>query len=143
MRSLQSAPSQMGHEERPLAAATELFPILETRDLARSLAFYRDLLGGIVAYEFRGPDGDVVYAGLDIGRSHLGIGQDEAATTPPSGVVLWVYVDDCDGLVARLREAGTTVLEDPVDQPWGERVALVEDPDGVRVRIANRASAAS
>lgn len=133
----------MAHDERPPAAATELFPILETPDLARSLAFYRDLLGGTVAYEFRGPDGDVVYVGLDIGRSHLGIGQDATATTPPSRVILWIYVDDCDAVIRRLRAAGIRVLEEPVDQPWGERVGLVEDPDGVRVRIAERAPATS
>jgi lactoylglutathione lyase len=132
----------MAHDEPPAAgAATELFPILETPDLARSLGFYRDLLGGTVAYEFRGPEGDVVYAGIDIGRSHLGIGLDTKATTPPSRVILWIYVDDCDALIASLRAAGVTVLEEPVDQPWGERVGLVEDPDGVRVRIADRAPA--
>ena len=133
----------MAHDERPPAAATELFPILETPDLARSLAFYRDLLGGTVGYEFRGPDGDVVYAGVDIGRSHIGIGQDATATTAPARVILWVYVDDCDALIATLRAAGVPVLEEPVDQPWGERVGLVEDPDGVRVRFAERAPATS
>ena len=134
----------MAHDEPPTAAAAmELFPILETPDLARSLAFYRDLLGATVAYEFRGPDGDVVYAGLDIGRSHIGIGQETTARTPPYRVSLWVYVDDCDALIATLRSTGIKVLEEPVDQPWGERVGLVEDPDGVRVRIANRAPATS
>ena len=33
---------------------TQLFPILATHDLDRSLAFYRDLLGGTVTYEFPG-----------------------------------------------------------------------------------------
>jgi uncharacterized glyoxalase superfamily protein PhnB len=58
-------------------------------------------------------------------------------------VIFWIYVDDCDAVIAALRHAGTTVLEDPADRPWGERVALVEDPDGVRVRIANRATTES
>ncbi len=119
--------------------ATELFPIIATRELDRSLVFYRDLLGGTVAYEFPGPDGRAVYAGLDIGRSHLGIGEDAAATGGSASVSLWIYVDDCDATIERLRDAGVPVLEEPVDQPWGERVAQVEDPDGIRVRIANRA----
>jgi lactoylglutathione lyase len=42
---------------------TELFPILSTPDMERSLAFYRDLLGGVVTYEFPAPDGNEVIVG--------------------------------------------------------------------------------
>jgi lactoylglutathione lyase len=118
--------------------ATELFPIIETADLRRSLAFYCDLLGGSVGYEFPGPDGAVVYAGVNIGVSHIGIGLAANATARPARVLIWVYVDDCDVTVAQLREGGVTIVEEPVDQQWGERVALVEDPDGIPVRIATR-----
>lgn len=37
---------------------------------------------------------------------------------------------------ARLRVAGVPVLEEPRDQPWGERVARVEDPVGIEVHVA-------
>ena len=116
--------------------ADELFPIIASADLRRSLGFYRDLLGGTVGFEYPGPDGEPVYAGVDIGRSHLGIGHDPDAATGATTVSLWIYVDDCDATVERLRAAGVPILEEPVDQPWGERVALVEDPDGIRVRVA-------
>ncbi len=120
--------------------ATDLFPIVATRDLERALRFYRDLLGGTVTYEFPGPDGGTVYAGLDIGTSHLGIGLTaDAADAATAPMLLWVYVEDCDATIAGLRAAGVTILEEPVDQEWGERVALVQDPDGIRVRIATRA----
>jgi lactoylglutathione lyase len=116
------------------------FPILSTPDLARALGFYQDLLGGRVTYRF--PDeGDAQYVGLDLGSSHLGVGADpeldaEAAVQHFS---LWVYVDDCDALVETARVAGVTVLEEPADQPWGERVARVADPDGNVVIIGARA----
>lgn len=118
----------------------ELFPIISTTDLQRSLGFYRDLLGGTVAFQFPDPDGAVVYVGVDIGRSHLGIGHDPDAAAGRATISLWVYTDDCDATIERLRPAGVPILEEPVDQPWGERVALVEDPDGIRVRIATRPS---
>jgi len=51
----------------------ELFPILSTPDLPRALAFYRDLLGGVVTYQFPA-EGDPGYVGLALGVSHLGIG---------------------------------------------------------------------
>ena len=43
--------------------ATELFPILTTRDLEAALRFYRDLLGAEVGYDFAGPDGNEVIIG--------------------------------------------------------------------------------
>ncbi len=52
---------------------------------------------------------------------------------------LWVYVDDCDAAVDRFRDAGVTVTEEPADQPWGERVARVLDPDGNLVILGQRA----
>ena len=121
--------------------ATQLFPILSTPDLERSLRFYRDLLGGTVTYEFPGPDGKPGYVGLEIGTSHLGIGHDPALTEGPGRrMSLWVYVDDCDATVDRLRAAGVDVVAEPADQPWGERVARVRDPDGIEVIVGARGS---
>jgi lactoylglutathione lyase len=119
---------------------TQLFPILTTRDIGRALAFYRDLIGGTVTYQFPGPDGEPDYVGLELGTSHLGIGRDPAAEVPPGrrAISLWVYAEDCDAAIARLRSAGVVILEEPVDQPWGERVARVQDPDGNEVIIGGR-----
>jgi len=118
-----------------------LFPILTTRDLAAALGFYRDLLGGTVAYEFAGPDGEPAYVSLDIGDSHIGIGRDpELSDGPSARFSLWVYTDDCDAAVERARAAGVTIAEEPADQPWGERVARVLDPDGNLVLIGQHAA---
>jgi lactoylglutathione lyase len=124
---------------------TELFPILSTPDIRRALAFYRDLLGGTIAYEFPGPDGEPAYVGLDMGASHLGIG---LSPTPSGGPIprpisLWVYTADCDAAVERLRAGGVTITEEPADQAWGERVARVLDPDGNEVIIGARPAAES
>jgi lactoylglutathione lyase len=117
-----------------------LFPIIATGDLPRALGFYRDLLGGTVGYEFPGPDGQPAYVALDIGDAHLGIGHDPDLSDGPSArFSLWVYADDCDAGVERLRAAGVTIAEEPADQPWGERVARVLDPDGNLVLIGQRA----
>jgi lactoylglutathione lyase len=118
----------------------ELFPILTTQDLPRALGFWRDLLGGRVTYQFP-PDGQPAYVGMDLGRSHLGIGADAAAEPPAGGrqFAIWVYADDCDAAVQHLRANGVPVLAEPADQPWGERMAEVADPDGNRVIVATRA----
>ena len=116
----------------------EIFPILTTPDLVRCLGFYRDLLGGTVTYQFP-PTGASAYVGLRIGRSELGIGQqDEPGELVNTRIALWVYTADCDAAVTRLRAGGVEVVQDPVDQPWGERMAVVADPDGNRVIVASR-----
>jgi len=119
----------------------EMFPILTTPDLSRALGFYRDLLGGTVSYQFPA-EGEPGYVSLDIGRSHLGIGlQDQPGDLANDRVTLWVYASDCDAAVDKLRGAGVPVLQEPTDQPWGERMATVTDPDGNRVIVASRAPA--
>jgi lactoylglutathione lyase len=119
---------------------SQLFPIINAADVGRSLAFWRDLMGATVAFEWPGPDGTPVYVGLDIGSSHLGIGGPSAAPQPgPRSLAIWVYSDDVDALVGRLATAGVIVTAPPADQPWGERVARVLDPDGTEVIIGQRA----
>jgi lactoylglutathione lyase len=109
-----------------------IFPILVTADLTAALGFYRDLLGAKVTYEFPAPDGgEPGYVALELGDSHLGIGRDpEAPLEPSERFSLWVYAEDCDAAIDRMKQAGVTIVEEPADQPWGERVARVLDPDG-------------
>jgi uncharacterized glyoxalase superfamily protein PhnB len=117
---------------------TETFPILSTPDLDRALGFYRDLLDGRVTYRFP-PEGDAAYVALEIGSAELGIAHDpEAHDGPPGRISLWAYAEDCDAAVERLRAAGVTITDEPADQPWGERVARVHDPDGNEVIIGQR-----
>jgi lactoylglutathione lyase len=117
------------------------FPIITTPDLERSLGFYRDLLGGVVSFAFP-PEGPPGYVGVDLGSSHLGIGHDPAVDlAAEQRLALWVYTADCDAVVDAVRAAGGTVVEEPVDQPWGERVARVLDPDGNRVIVGQTAGA--
>jgi uncharacterized glyoxalase superfamily protein PhnB len=119
---------------------SELFPIISTPDIERSLGFYRDLLGGTVTFSFPGDDGKPAYVGVDLGSSHLGIGFEADVAGPPwpRPISLWVYADDCDALVRRVRSAGGTVTVEPADQPWGERVGRVLDPDGNEVVIGQK-----
>jgi lactoylglutathione lyase len=117
---------------------TSASPIISTTDLPRALAFYRDLLGGKITYQFP-PAGDPGYVALDLGPSHLGIGQNPDTPTGPQRIAIWLYTDDTDAAVALLRAAGTVITEEPVTQPWGERVARCLDPDGNELIIGSPA----
>ena len=49
-------------------------------------------------------------------------------------------MEEVDRLVEELRADGVTVLREPADMPWGERVAYVTDPDGNPVALAQSPS---
>jgi lactoylglutathione lyase len=104
------------------------------------LRFYRDLLGGVEAYRF--PEDDPAFVTLRFGDSELGIGAMRGGTPlhgqpqrPATGhrIELCLYVDDVDATVAAAR--AHPILLEPADQPWGERVAYVADPDGNLVML--------
>lgn len=115
-----------------------MFPMLSTESFGRSVGFYRDLLGGVETYRF--PDGESpVFLVVRLGESDLGIGAITGGAPmhgqplrPAQGhrMELCVYVDHVDEMVERLRAAGVPILVEPAEQPWGERVAYVSDPDG-------------
>jgi catechol 2,3-dioxygenase-like lactoylglutathione lyase family enzyme len=112
-----------------------MFAMLSAVDVAASIAFYRDLLGGTEEYS---PRTTPVFVTLRLGESEIGIGGLDDAPLhgqpqrPASGhrVELCVYVDDVDEAVDAARAAQAPVLLEPADQPFGERVAYVADPDG-------------
>ena len=49
-----------------------------------------------------------------------------------------LYVDDCDGMVARMKSHGGQILAEPEDMFWGERFARVRDPFGHEWGITTR-----
>ncbi|ACQ79369.1 Glyoxalase/bleomycin resistance protein/dioxygenase [Beutenbergia cavernae DSM 12333] len=64
---------------------------------------------------------------------------DETAPQPSAGgpqVDLELEsVERLEDAVARLRARGVTTLKPPTDMPWGQRFAIVSDPDGHRVGL--------
>lgn len=43
--------------------------------------------------------------------------------------------DLLDAVVGELRKSGATIAKQPVDMSWGQRFAIVIDPDGYRVGL--------
>ena len=111
-----------------MARVRDAFPILLVADLERSLAFYRDRLGFEVAYSFEG------FVQLEVEGGKLGLASTDEPVNPAS-TAIWAYTDDVDALFAELTGAGAPVVAAPSDQPWGERLASVADPDGYVVHL--------
>jgi len=116
-----------------------VYVILFVRDLERSVAFYRDVIG--LPFKLQG-DGYVEFAtqGARFGlydRNRLGelTGQRTDPPDHPGGEVVFL-VEDVDAEAERLREAGATILRGPLDRAWGHRTLHLEDPDGFVVELA-------
>jgi predicted enzyme related to lactoylglutathione lyase len=50
-------------------------------------------------------------------------------------LAVFIQVDDLDKVFESLRAAGTEILQEPIDQPYGVRDAGVRDPSGNHVRL--------
>ena len=112
--------------------ADRAFPIVSTTDLAATQRFY-ERLGFEQTYRFP-PDGEPGFVSMERGASTIGIAA-AAGDVGEQPVSYWVYVDDVDRAVEELRAAGAPIEEEPVDQPWGERVARTRDPAGTVVHL--------
>ena len=120
-------------------AFRDAFPIFHTRDLPRALAFYAERLGFEERDRFpdEGAPGFVV-----VGLGSFSLGLTAVDEVEPAGRVgLWLYCDDVDAEIARLREEGVEIGKGPEDMDWGERVARVRDPDGNEIYIGRRTEA--
>jgi uncharacterized glyoxalase superfamily protein PhnB len=59
----------------------------------------------------------------------------------PFPAMLYVYVDDVDATYGRAVTAGAETVEAPLDTPYGDRRAMVRDPQGNAYQIAHRLGA--
>jgi catechol 2,3-dioxygenase-like lactoylglutathione lyase family enzyme len=105
------------------------FTIFHTADLERAAAFYVEQLGFEEVYRFE--DAYVALAGP------LKLGLAAVEKLEPAGrASIWLYCDDVDVEVERLRASGAVTRHEPEDMEWGERMAMVLDPDGNTICIA-------
>jgi len=55
---------------------------------------------------------------------------------PPGEPNLYFFVADVDAVFARLSAEGVSFDQAPTDMPWGHRLAILRDPEGRRVCLA-------
>ena len=123
---------------------------LPHNDADAALAFYRDTLG----FELRN---DVGYEGmrwLTVGppsQPEVNIvlhppGADPGVTEEERKTItemmakgtyqsIMFATKDLDGVFAKLEAGGADIMQEPIDQQWGQRDCAVRDPSGNTVRI--------
>ncbi|MGA7919906.1 MAG: VOC family protein [Candidatus Acidiferrales bacterium] len=109
---------------------------LLVRNLSRSLAFYKDVLGADVIYS------DEDFAALRLKGLEFMLHADHAydhhawfadlqrGERRGLGVELRLFQTDADSIEARARKFGAAILQPAQDMPHGWRDVIVADPDG-------------
>lgn len=120
------------------------YVIVFVEDVATSVAFFERAFG--FTESFIHPAGD--YGELRTGATRLAFTSHALAadavpyayvSTAPErrlGMELTLTTPDVDAAFAHAVAAGASPLSEPVDKPWGQRVAYVSTPDGIGVGIA-------
>jgi lactoylglutathione lyase len=104
-------------------------------DLAATRAFYETIFGLEVVYS------DENSAVVRLENLMINILRTERAATlvephpvgpPEAGArqLITIQVDDADAVCEELKQHGVTILNGPVDRPWGRRTAAFTDPAG-------------
>ncbi len=112
---------------------------LSVRDLEKCISFYRDKLGltlkdkeGDFAYLLFGGKGGPGLALISIESAAKMIS--EAQIRPKENTIhrnyFAVFVEDVDKEYEDLRSKGVHFVKPPTTQPWGQRIAYFEDPEG-------------
>jgi uncharacterized glyoxalase superfamily protein PhnB len=117
-------------------------PSLTVNDIAKSMAWYCDVLGFVVKQRWE-QNGVLLGGELKAGGGTVYIGQDDwkkgRDRVKGEGVRLYLYVKtrrDVDRLAAGITARGGTLASEPHDE-WGARSFNLEDPTGYKITVSS------
>ncbi len=107
---------------------------LTVKELQRSVAWYRDVVGFTVDQEHE-REGKIVAVSLKAGAVQMVLTQDDGARgmdrVKGAGMSLQITTaQSVDEIANRIKASGEKLLMEPTDMPWGARVLRFKDPDG-------------
>lgn len=121
----------------------QLRVVVESDDLDRDLAFYRDVLGLTEQAAFEG-EGDARVVILDAGRATLELANraqvamiDQVEVGHPASprIRFALEVTDAERATAAAVDGGATLIAPPVETPWRSRNARLDAPDGLQLTL--------
>jgi len=109
---------------------------LAVANVRASMTFLERVLGFQAGVVLLDPEGHPRYAEMQRDGAVVMLTRRGDTTAPGGGAAaLYTYVEDVDRALTGAREAGAGV-NDPEDTAWGDRAAVVTDPDGYRWVLA-------
>jgi lactoylglutathione lyase len=121
-------------------SATALGASLTVKDLRKSLAWYRDVVGFSVDREIE-RDGQLRAVALRAGSVRVLINQDDGAkgldrAKGEGFSLMFTTTQSIDAIANGIKQRGGTLATEPADMPWGARVFRIVDPDGYKLVIS-------
>ena len=131
----------VNHTETDTLSATALGASLTVKDLRKSLAWYRDVVGFSVDREIE-RDGQLRGVALRAGSVRVLINQDDGAkgldrAKGEGFSLMFTTTQSIDAVANGIKERGGTLATEPADMPWGARVFRLVDPDGYKLVISS------
>jgi PhnB protein len=119
--------------------------MLVCADATAEIEFCKAAFGAAELSRRSDEDGSVTHATLRIGEFLIMVHGETAhlASRAPlkdgsTPVVIYLYLEDVDGVIARAVAAGARVLTAIEDQFWGDRMGRIVDPQGHVWNVASR-----
>ena len=110
-----------------LTGAATVFTV---RDVERSLAFFRDVIGFDITFRWGDP---TFYACLCRDDVALHLIADKQAKRPAGNGAICIFVRDVDAVHAELAARGAQLPQAPQDYDYGMRDFNMVDPDGNQI----------
>jgi len=116
----------------------KISPFISVVEGDKLIEFMKETFGAEVTdrHAHHGPDGFV--ANVRIGPSDFIVMGGESVRGQESTAALYIHTDDVDDLYHRALAAGGIPFLPPADQPFGDRLAILQDPFGNRWFLAKR-----
>ena len=133
--SLQISPIPVGYEAA--------IPMLALHNAAEAIEFYQKAFGATELSRLKEANGKIAHAELQVNSAKIMLADeypgDNASpqSLQGSSVIIHLYVEDADAVVAQALAAGATLLSPVTDQFYGDRSGKVQDPFGHNWIIAS------
>jgi len=118
-------------------------PYIVMDDVSAAIDFYKKALGAEEKMRFPTPDGNVMYAEIQVGNARVMMGSScsnndgkSAKNYGGSPVSFYVYVDDVNTAFNKAKNAGMSVKKEVEDMFWGDRMGTLTDPFDMEWTIA-------
>ena len=112
-------------------------PMLAIRNAAKAIEFYKEAFGVREVMRFSYPDGKVAHAEIALASGAIVMIAEEdlrynasPESLGGSPVIMNIYFDDPDAVVARAVKAGAKAIFPVKDQFYGDRSGRIQDPFG-------------
>lgn len=120
------------------------YTILYVQDVTKSVEFYEKAFG--LTKKFVTPENDygellvgettLAFAATTLAKTNLTDGFTESSLKDkPFGIEVGFTTDNVLETIAKAKNAGAIIIENPITKPWGQTVAYLRDIDGFLIEI--------